>query len=122
MHLEGEAIGELLPGGEGLGDLRIEAGGLVAGPGDLADRDFPFGEGFATQVAVGGEEGLLGPVEVLRWALSCYCTSTSLPLGRKWPRPPRKGKVPWSMMAWVRPSTRASSASASFGGVSCGRG
>ncbi len=33
MHLEGKAGGELFTLGEGLGDLRIEAGGFVAGPG-----------------------------------------------------------------------------------------
>jgi hypothetical protein len=92
MHLEGEAVGELFPGGEGFGDLRVEAGGFVAGSGDVADRDFPFVEGFAAQVAVGGEEGLLGPVEVAALGIELLLHIDEFAVGQEVAESPEEGE------------------------------
>ncbi len=58
----------------------------------MADRDFPFGEGFAAQVAVGGEEGLLGPVEVAALGVELLLHLDEFAVGQEVAESPEEGE------------------------------
>ena len=92
MHLEGKAVGELFTLGKGLGDLRIEADGFVAGPGELTDRDFPFVERFVAKVTVGGEEVFPGAVEVITLGIELLLHVHEFAVGQEVAESPEKGK------------------------------
>jgi hypothetical protein len=58
----------------------------------VADRDFPFVEGFAAEVSIGGEEGFLGPVEVAALGIELLLHVDELAVGQEVAESPEEGE------------------------------
>ena len=72
--------------------ILVKAGRFVAGGGEMPDREFPFVEGLAAKIPVGGEEAFLGAVEVAALGVELLLHVDKFAVGQEVAEAPEEGE------------------------------